>query len=750
MIRLGLRLAVAGGREAVGRLALIAIAVAIGAGLLLTTLSGVNAVNAQNAKYAWLETGYSGSDAPVDASGADPLWWQLRADYVHGELVGRVDVAATGPDSPVPPGMPALPEAGQIYASPAMATLLRDLPAAQFADRYPGRVVGTIGEEALPAPDSLIVVVGRTVQDLSRQPEAVTVSRISTTVPSSCTGECALGVGTDANGITLILTVVTVALLFPVLIFIGGATRLSAARREQRFAAMRLVGATPRQVAAIATVESTVAAVAGVVLGFAVFYAARPAIASIPFTGAPFFPADLTPRLADLLLVGVGIPVGAAIAARVALRRVSVSPLGVSRRATPRPPRAWRIVPLAAGLGWLAYLAYVSDIGASRDTGLQSRAYLAGVLTVMAGLVLAGPWLTMLGSRLMARIARRPAGLIAGRRLADDPKAGFRAISGLVLAIFVGTGAIGVITTIAVYNGRASGGEAPNDDTLVHQVSDFTAPDSGPTEVPATAMGDLDGTPGVEGVTVIRVLPGRPQVWLGVVPCSQLAATPVLGRCRAGAETAELDPHFGSGVINTDSPMADRVWPPAQLSAAEVQRLPVDTVVVATDGSAAAVERARTILGLAFPRTFPPETLTELNDRNSQQMDQYRRLADIAILVSLPIAGCSLAVSVVGGLADRRRPFSLLRLTGTPLAVLRRVVLLESAVPLLLTATLSAGVALLTAQFFLRAQLHQTLQPLGPAYYVLVLAGVLTSLAVIASTLPLLARTTGPEAARND
>ena len=107
-------------------------------------------------------------------------------------------------------------------------------------------------------------------------------------------------------------------------------------------------------------------------------------------------------------------------------------------------------------------------------------------------------------------------------------------------------------------------------------------------------------------------------------------------------------------------------------------------------------------------------------------------------------------MSVAGGLADRRRPFSLLRLTGTSLAVLRRVVLLESAVPLLVTAALSAGVALLTAQLFLRAQLRETLQPLGPAYYVLILGGLLASLAVIASTLPLLARITGPETARND
>ena len=37
MIRLGLRLAVAGGKETIARLALIAVAVAVGSGLLLTT-----------------------------------------------------------------------------------------------------------------------------------------------------------------------------------------------------------------------------------------------------------------------------------------------------------------------------------------------------------------------------------------------------------------------------------------------------------------------------------------------------------------------------------------------------------------------------------------------------------------------------------------------------------------------------------------------------------------------------------------
>jgi hypothetical protein len=56
----------------------------------------------------------------------------------------------------------------------------------------------------------------------------------------------------------------------------------------------------------------------------------------------------------------------------------------------------------------------------------------------------------------------------------------------------------------------------------------------------------------------------------------------------------------------------------------------------------------------------------------------------------------------------------------------------------------------LCAQLFLRAQLKETMQPPSAQYYLVVAAGVVASLGVIASTLPLLRRVTGPEAARND
>jgi hypothetical protein len=105
---------------------------------------------------------------------------------------------------------------------------------------------------------------------------------------------------------------------------------------------------------------------------------------------------------------------------------------------------------------------------------------------------------------------------------------------------------------------------------------------------------------------------------------------------------------------------------------------------------------------------------------------------------------------VAAGLSDRKRPFSLLRLTGTPLGVLRRVVALESTVPLLAVAAVSVGAGFLAAQLFLRAQLGYSLRPPGAGYYLAVLAGLAGALGIIASTFPLLTRITGPEVARNE
>ena len=426
MIGVGLRLVFNGGREAVTRLVVVAIAVGLGVGLLLTTLAATNAVAAWSNRHAWQWTGTAYVPAGPTA-GIAPLWWHPSGDTFDGQQITRFDVAATGASSPVPPGIARDPAPGQYYASPALAALLRSTPADQLADRYPGRLAGTIGDAALPSPSSLVLIVGRTPAQLAATPYSVRVTSIATTVPVRHQGRgeprrAALQPAQrrdPASTSDLILSVVALAVLAPVLIFIATATRLSAARREQRFAAMRLVGATRKQVSVLAAVESTVAALIGVALGFGIFFLLRAPVAGLSFIGEPFFPAELTLSPTDILLVAIGVPAAAAVAARLALRRVHISPLGVARRTTPKPPRAWRVLPLLVGF---ADLGYFVINGKPVSPATQVKAFVPGYLLIIVGLVIAGPWLTMVAARVMARLANRPATLIAARRLADDPE----------------------------------------------------------------------------------------------------------------------------------------------------------------------------------------------------------------------------------------------------------------------------------------------------------------------------------------
>jgi len=343
--------------------------------------------------------------------------------------------------------------------------------------------------------------------------------------------------------------------------------------------------------------------------------------------------------------------------------------------------------------------------------------------------------------------------LIAGRRLADNPQAGFRALSGLVLARFVTSVAVGVITTFVANRGAPAGGSAASSTLVKDFNNDRTASGRiGTTSVPsipASVMTDLNAVPGVDAVAVVHTDPDVPQqdrfFPTSLVSCAQWAGISGLGHCMPGADVAVVEGGIDSGFIP-----AQTAWPAANIPIDRLDSLPVQAIVVATNGSTAAIEHARTILEAADPYQRPPNTINEFNTDNTKLITEYQQLANVVILTSLPIAGCSLAASIAAGLSERRRPFSLLRLTGVPIAVLRRVVALESAVPLLIAAVVSIAMGFLAAQLFLRSQLDYTLRPPGIGYYVIVVAGLVVSLGIIASTLPLLARVTGPEVVRNE
>ena len=769
MIRLGLRLTISGGREAVLRLVILVTAVGLGTGLLLAAISGINAVSTQNDRHAWLWTGTSIEPTGPRSPARIPPWWHISGDIFAGQEIDVIQVGASGPTSPVPPGIPRNPLPGQYYASPALG---------EAAARHPGRRT----RRPLPRPPrgrdrqrraAVPGFAGRHHRahrraGAGRTPNSVQVTAIATTLPGSLEGERnhrglhlrPPDEGTEPSGIDLILPVVALALLVPVLIFIATATRLSAARREQRFAAVRLIGARPRQVSVIAAVESTVAAAAGVAAGFGLFSVLRVPLAAVPFTGEPFFPGDMSLTLPDILAVAIGVPVAAAVVARLALRRVHTSPLGVTRRVTPKPPQVWRVLPLLAGL---AELGFFVVHGRPPTVPGQIQAFLPGFLLIMVGLVTAGPWLTMVGAQVLARRTSRPDSLIAARRLADDPRAGFRAVSGLVLALFITTVAVAAITTqsakdLGPIGGRAAAGVLADD--LAGQPL-FSRGRPSPTAAvppPAALLARLSHIDGVQSVIEVRAHPGLtlPRRLIasggpaGLVSCAQLARVAALGHCPAGAATVAFPQFLADAPAGRN--LARITWPGEGVSASQLSGLDLDSIDIATNGSQSAVEQARTALETAnaYPAIGAPLTLGELSTQQNSVNNAYQQLADVVILTSLPIAGCTLAAAGAAGLADRKRPFSLLRLTGARLGMLRRVIALESAVPLLTVAVVSIGVGFAASAMFASVQLQHTLVAPGAGYYLIVTAGLAASLGIIAATFPLLRRITGPETARNE
>jgi hypothetical protein len=294
----------------------------------------------------------------------------------------------------------------------------------------------------------------------------------------------------------------------------------------------------------------------------------------------------------------------------------------------------------------------------------------------------------------------------------------------------------------------------------------------GPAAPAAPLAAQLRGIPGVQGVVVVRAVPklnipgtlhgfgtsqfGPPSpVPAGVVSCAQLATVPALGRCPAGATAAAFpEGGFGFGEYNSlfGTDPTGITWPAANVPASRLDRLAVDAINVATNGSVPSVEQARTVLenARAYPGNSAPSTIGDLIRQDNSSNNAYQQLANTVILVSLPIAGCTLAAAIAAGLADRKRPFSLLRLTGARLATLRRVVALESAVPLLAVAAVAIGTGFGAAAEYASVAQHYPMVAPGAAYYLITAGGILVSLGIIAATFPLLARITGPEVARNE
>ena len=804
MYRLGLRLTLRSGREPFVRLVLTAAAVAVGVAILLAVLADFHAFQVTNNRPSWENT--EGQAVSKDyASASNSELWNYSNDIYRGQTIERLDVAALGSEAPVPPGISRLPASGQYYASPALAALLRTVPADELGDRFPGRLTGTIGQQALTGPDELVIYVGYAPAKLAGLPATTVVGKI-TTVPGR---QIWSSYFRDA------FVVGAIAFLFPILILVGTATRLAAARREERYAALRLVGATSRQISVISSVDAIVSALLGTIVGIGIFALLQPALAGTAITSARYFADEVTPTAAGYVAVLIGVPAASAIASLMSLRRVRISPLGVSRRVTPPTPTAWRIAPLLAGIALFIVglvLTSAQSIGGPIFPGL---------ILILIGLVVGGPWLTAQAARLFGRFMTGASSLLAARRLADNPKVAFRSVSGLVLAVFLGTIVAGILPAVEYIEASPSAKALSNvllDGFTLAPVCGNNVNCTGfgsDTQAGATAREQriaqeglppaagatlVSGLTAIRGATVIPIYslqqagnpsnpgkngpgnngtangpgkngpvqngtasngpgsngpgnfgPGNTGPDNAVMSCAGLRQVGVLGQCAPGRTAVQVPAAnlFDDNPMYSTMPIANASSPagPANFSHLYLQ------AVLVKVNNAATLEKVRTYLVTHATQSASgtaPRTFGESVQARAGVADTVQRLIYIAVALTLVVAGCSLAVTVGGSLVERKRPFTLLRLTGTAPSTLYRVVILEAVLPLVTATVVAAGIAygisVLTVNAIAPAGTPVPVP--GHVYYLTMGAGLLASLLVILASLPLLGRVTGPGSVR--
>ncbi|MEU0410620.1 FtsX-like permease family protein [Streptomyces griseorubiginosus] len=474
------------GRRGLQSRLLAAAAAAVGAFVLLVMVAAALGSGTRADRTAWR--------TPEPARHATAIQ-ALATTYVRHEPVSVISLAQLPgrPGTPAPPGLASFPKQGEVYVSPALAALLHELPAHQLADRFPKvSSYGTIGAAALASPDELVAVVGRAPTDpaVSKAAEGATVADLDLAARAEITGFQ----GTHANLFTAYdqqTALVGVALLvMPVVVLAAASGRLGAARREQQLAALRLAGATPRQIIGMTALESAALGAAGALTGAALYVALLPLLTEVPYGVGGWYVSELwvgLPWLAAVVAVVTGLITVSAVSM---LRQVATSPLGVAQQSA---PRRTRIIRLALFVAVLLYLW-----GSTGGGQLSTRRVMGLLLMFYGAFWLFGPWVVDRLGRLVSRFARRPATLLAGRRLSDDPRGAWRTVSGLVLAGF----AAGFFAVSMVgMDGSAHRGQVAVAGAQVSEVRTLLR-DAGVTAtVRAVGEDDWDGLlPGTSGV----------------------------------------------------------------------------------------------------------------------------------------------------------------------------------------------------------------------------------------------------------
>ncbi|PNE39167.1 MULTISPECIES: FtsX-like permease family protein [Streptomyces] len=714
---MGVRFAVGGGREGWIRTLLTAVGVGLGVALLLTA-SALPAIQAHRTerRLAALAAETDRVTPPTDST---LVVADLRTSF-RGQAVNGTMLRPDGSRSPAPPGVTALPAPGEMVLSPALRELLAAPGNELLRERLPYKDAGTIGPAGLAGPADLTYYLG------------------SATLSPETGGHRTPGFGVTRESEPLdpkllaVIVVACVVLLMPVAIFIATAVRFGGERRDRRLAALRLIGADARMTRRTAAGEALFGAVCGLLVGAGLFLAGRQFAAGITFWDVSAFPSDVTPHPLLAALIVLVVPLSAVVVTLLALRRVSIEPLGVVRSNEGRRRRLWWRLPfLLAGLALLFANGRFDD-----SDGIVNPYLIAGGATLfLLGVTLLLPW------AVDAAVGRFRGGPVpwqlAVRRLQLSGGTAARAVSGITVAV---AGAIALQLLFSAIQGDFMKITGQNTKRAQLQASL-------PTHDVDTIRKMIDGfrrTQGVRGViagidaSASRPGPLRkgetftPSTAVTIGDCRTLGELARTGPCKDGDvfvvrdHTGAVDDSYvtktarpGATVdfawhgLPGEPPTRPRLWTVPKTARTIVSRpdpmgmtsfgifaTPGALDAKLLDGPQAramvkidpdvpdAVERVRNTAARINPLT---RVSTLQNIERDNQYTSVRTGLLVAATATLALIAASMLVTMLEQLRERRRLLSVLVAFGTRRATLAWSVLWQTAVPVALGLALAVA-----------------------------------------------------------
>ena len=236
-------------------------------------------------------------------------------------------------------------------------------------------------------------------------------------------------------------------LLTPLFTLGASAARLSARRRDDRLATLRLLGASTRQLTLYTMLDSVIYAAVGFVLGFIVYLILVLPFGMLRFQNIPLGPENMLLPLPIVLVCGFVSLIIAATSSLFGLSKVTISPLGVRTRSD-KPSLGKRALILGCALLVVGFVGAIAShiMNLAADSMDSNGFVLVLVTTIMFGLPilltmlaidLIGGFVVGLYARIRVRTARTPATLLAYRSILESPRAAWRQVSGVAMTTFI-------------------------------------------------------------------------------------------------------------------------------------------------------------------------------------------------------------------------------------------------------------------------------------------------------------------------